>query len=204
MSTNDENEFRAIWQNQLTTAESMDPERLRERARAFESKARRSVRVNQISAGLIIPIAAVAVFAQHSGLLTNVACAMLLITSVYMVWAFRYFFSALPIPTDANAGTCAAVHKRQLERQRDMNLSARSAGPLILPIVILVSLSRHWPDSGTYVGPEEWGFTIAFVAAVFFLMQLGFIYTDLLAHRFQREIDELESMMKTTHGDERR
>ena len=204
MPINDEDELRAIWQNQLTTAEPMDPERLRERAREFESKARRSVWINRISAGLIMPIAAVAIFAQHGGLLTNVACAMLLITSVYMVWAFGYFFSVLPIPTNANAETCAAVHKRQLERQRDMNRSARSAAPLILPIVILVTLSRHWPDAKTYVGPEEWGFTIAVIAAVYFVLQLGFIYTDLLAHRFQREIDELESMMKTPYGDQSR
>jgi hypothetical protein len=196
MPTNDEDEVRAIWQSQLTTAEPMNPDKLRARAKDFASKARRSVLVNQISAGLIVPIVAISMFVVDGGLLVNVAAAMLLIAAVYMVWAFNYFFSALAIPADASAGTCAAVHKRQLERQRDMNLSARSAGPILLPIVLLIALSRHWPDAETYVGPEEWGFTIAFIVTLYFLMQLAFTYTDLLAHRFQREIEDLESMMK--------
>jgi hypothetical protein len=198
MPTNDEDGLRTIWQSQLTTAGPLDSEKLRERAKEFESKAHRSVRVNQISAALAAIGCAFGLFAVDGGLLSKVGAAMLLITSIYMVWAFKYFFSALPIPTDANAGSCAAVHKQQLERQRDMNLSARSAGPVILPAVILFALSRHWPNTETYVGPEEWGFTIAFVATVYFLMQLGFTYTDLLAHRLQREIDELDSMMKAS------
>lgn len=137
-------------------------------------------------------------FVMDGGLLLNVARAMLLITAVYMVWAYNYFFSALAIPTDAIAEACAAVHKRQLERQRDMNRSARSAGRIVLPIVLLIALSRHWPDAETYVGPEEWGFTITFVATMYFLMQLALTYTDLLAHRCQREIDDLDSMMKNS------
>lgn len=196
MPTNSEGDLRTIWQSQLTNAEPMTPEQLRSRAKQFESKTRRSVRVNQISAGLAAIGFAIGLFVVDGGLLAKVGAAMLLITSVYMVSAFKYFFSALPIPADASSGTCAGIHKRQLERQRDMNLSARSAAPLVLPAAILFALSRHWPNAETYVGPEEWGFTIAFVASFYFFMQLGFTYTDLLAHRLQREISELEAMMK--------
>jgi hypothetical protein len=199
MPTNDESDVRALWQRQLTNAEPMTSEQLRSRAKQFESKARRSVRVNQISAGVAALAFAFGLFALDGGLLAKIGSAMLLITSVYMVWAFRYFFSALRIDGDAS-GTCAAVHKRQLERQRDMNLSARSAGPLIFPAAILFALSRHWPNTATYVGPEEWAVTIAFIAAFYFFLQLGFTYTDLLAHRLQREINELEAMTKDAPG----
>lgn len=191
-----DDEVRTIWQSQPTTAEPMSPEKLRARAKAFESKARRSVLINQISAGMLVPFAAIAMFAMDGGLLVKVAMAMLPVTAVYMVWAFNYFFAALAIPADAGAETCAAVHKRQLERQRDMNLSARSGGRLVLPMVLLIALSRHWPDAQTYVGPEEWGITVAVIATMYFSMELAFTYTDLLAHRFQQEINDLESMMK--------
>jgi hypothetical protein len=196
MPTNSDGNLRAIWQSQLTNAQPMTSEQLRSRAKQFESKARRSVRLNQLSAGLAGLGFAFGLFTLDGGLLVKVGAAMLLIMSVYMVWGLSYFFSALQVPTDASAGTCAAVHKRQLERQRDMNLSARSAGPLLLPAVILFALGRHWPNAETYVGPEEWGLTVALVASFYFLMQLGFTYTDLLAHRLQREIDQLEAMMK--------
>ncbi len=198
MPTVQDDDIRAVWQNQFTNARTLDPEKLRNRARQFEAKTRRGVLVNQITAGLIMPIAAVSTFVQDSGLLARVACGMLLVTAAYLIWAFRSFFSALPIPADASAITCATVHKRQLERQRDMNLSARSAGPLILPIIVLVNLSRHWPDAETFIGPEGWGLTIATIVASYFAMQLAFIFAELQAQRCQREIDELEEMMTTT------
>ena len=195
MAPNDDQFLRNTWQAELNTTRSLDPVELRARADASASRARRSVRINRISAGAVAVIAAAGLVIVDGGLLPKVGTAMLLIAALYMIWAFKHFFAVLSIPADANAATCTEVHKRQLERQRDMNLSARSAGPLLLPSLILFALAKHWPDADTFVGPEGWGFTIVFIASAYFVFQLMCAYADLLASRFQREIDELESMM---------
>lgn len=196
MASNDDDAIRSAWHAQPIDSHVPDPEALRRRAQQFEAKARRSVRINQLCAAIVMPLAAAGMFLQDGGLLINTACVMLLIISAYMVWAFRYFFSALPVPEDAGTQSCVNVHRRQLERQRDMHRSARSAGPLVFPVVILTTLARHWPNADTYVGGQAWGFTVAFLAGVYFLMQMGFTYSDLIAHRLQREIDEFDSMLR--------
>jgi hypothetical protein len=194
----DDDELRAIWQSQHTSAQPMTPEQLRARAEHFESKARRSVRVNQISAGLVAAFMALGLFVMDGGLLFKIGTAMLLVASIYIAWGIGYFFSALSIPTGASPGTCATVHKRQLERQRDLNLSARGAARLFLPGAILVLVGPFWPNSESYVGPEAWAWPFALVLIALFVFQLGITYGEIVADRFQREIDELESMMKDT------
>jgi hypothetical protein len=172
MTRDDDKDLRDTWQSQLTVATPIDPAALRKRADEFASKASRSVRINQISAGLAAVIAGGGMVVIDGGLLAWAGAAMLLVLSLYMVWAFRYFFRTHPIPANANSESCAAMHKRQLERQRDMNLSARSTGPALLPPIVLLTLSRHWPDAETFVGPEGWGFTIAFIASAYFVLQM--------------------------------
>src|SRR5262245_52983270 len=117
----DEDELRALWQSQHAGAHAMTPEQLRARTERFASKARRSVRLNQISAALLAACMAFGLFVLDRGLLFKIGTAMLLAASIYIAWGMSYFFSALPIPAGASPGTCAAVHKRQLQRQRDLN-----------------------------------------------------------------------------------
>jgi hypothetical protein len=192
----DDDELRAIWQSQHAGAQPMTPELLRARALSFKSKTRRSVRLNQILAGLVAACMAFGLLVLDRGLLFKIGTAMLLAASIYIAWGMSYFFSALPIPTGASPGTCAAVHKRQLQRQRDLNLSVRSGARITLPGVILVLVGPFWPNSESYVGPEAWAWLFALVLIALFVFQLGITYGEIVAHRFQREIDELDSMMK--------
>jgi hypothetical protein len=176
----------------------MTPEQLRARAERFESKARRSVRANQISAGLVAAVMAFGLFVMEGGLLFRIGTAMLLVASIYIAWGLRYFFPALSIPTGASPGTCATVHKQQLEHQRDLNLSLRGGARLFLPGVILVLVGPFWPNNESYVGPEAWAWPFALVLIALFVFQVGITYGEIVADRFQREIDELDSMMKDT------
>ena len=201
MSTNDEDELRTLWQSQTATSTPMSPDDLRKRAKIAESSARRSVRLNQTCAGIVVFVTATSLFVLDSGILAKVGTVMLLVGGAYTAWAFPHFFAAISTPVDASAETTAALYKRQLERQRDMNLSARSMGPLLMPAMVLLTLNRHWPDADTYIGPHEWGATVVIVASMFFLMQLVFLYTDTLGHRFQQEIDEFDSnMVRSDHS----
>jgi hypothetical protein len=194
----DEDKLRAVWQSQHTNAQAMTPEQIRTRAERFESKARRSIRINQISAGLLAASMAFGLFALDRGLLFKIGTAMLLISSIYIAWGMSHFFSALSIPTGAGPGTCAAVHKRQLERQRDLNLSARAGARLILPGMILVLVGPFWPNSESYVGPQAWAWPFALVLIALFVTQVMSTYGEVVAHRFQREIDQLDTMIKNT------
>ena len=196
MTLSDESELRAIWQSQLIGAQPMTPEQLRSRAKQFESKARRGLRINQISAGLVATICAFGLFFMEGGLLFKVGAALLLMASVYIAWGMRFFFSALPVPTSASAGTCAAVHKRQLERQRDLNLSMPSGVRVMLPGTILVLLDPIWPITESHAGPAAWAAPAATIAIALFLFEVSIIYGKIIARRFQREINELEAMMK--------
>ncbi len=195
MPMNDENELRALWRGQLTGTEPMTPEQLRSRAKRLESKARRSVRVNQISAGLVA-MGAVGLFAIERGLLFKVGAALLLIAAAYIAWGMKYFFAALPVPAGATAETCAAVHKRQLERQRDLNLSIPSGVRLMLPGTMLVFLGPIWPNSESYLGPEAWAAPIAMIGIALFVFEASITYGQIVARRFQHEINDLEAMMR--------
>jgi hypothetical protein len=195
MPSNDD-ELRAIWQSQYAGAQPMTPEQLRARAERLESKARRNVRLNQISAALLAACMAFGLFVLDRGLLFKIGTLMLLVASIYIAWGMSYFFSALPIPTGASPGTCAVVHKRQLQRQRDLNLSIRSGARITLPGAILVLVGPFWPNSESYVGPEAWAWPFALVVIALFVFQAAITYGEIVADRFQREIDELDSMTK--------
>jgi hypothetical protein len=173
----------------------MTPEQLRSRALRFESQTRRSHLLNQASFGLFVIIVAVALFVRSGGLLYYVGAAMMLIWAVYGMWGMHHFYAPLRLSPDANAGTCAAVYKRQLERQRDLFLSWPLGVGLVLPGAILVTIagpfgSNH--ESSTW--REAWTVPIAFVAILVFAYLAAITYGKIVAGRWQREIDELESM----------
>ncbi|MEJ0005469.1 MAG: hypothetical protein WDM77_03555 [Steroidobacteraceae bacterium] len=92
MSADQEDELRAIWQSHLTTARPFSAEQLQARALLLESRARRSIRVNQICSGLVALIIAVSLFTQKGGLFFVVGEVMLLVVAVYIAWGNELFF----------------------------------------------------------------------------------------------------------------
>ncbi|MEJ0005468.1 MAG: hypothetical protein WDM77_03550 [Steroidobacteraceae bacterium] len=46
------------------------------------------------------------------------------------------------------------------------------------------------------IGPDGWAVPIIIVAVLWFLSEVAITYGQIVARRFQREIDELAAMMK--------
>ena len=81
------------------------------------------------------------------------------------------------------------VHRRQLERQRDIALSWPWGLGLALPGFVLVCL-------GISLGPRrlDWAVPAVFIGVFTFLYIAVVIYGRILAGRWQREIDALRAL----------
>ncbi len=195
MPIRNDDELRALWQSQLIAQKPMTPEQLRARAERFELQTRRSHLINQSSLGLFVVIAAVTLFVRDGGLLYYVGAAMMLIWAAYGMWGMHHFYAPLRLSSDANAGTCAAVYKRQLERQRDLYLSWPLGIGLVLPGAILVTIAGRFGANHEFSAwHDAWAAPIAFVAILVFVYLAAITYGKIVAGRWQREIDQLESM----------
>jgi hypothetical protein len=190
MPRNRDDDIRSLWRDQLAASVQITPEQLRKRAGQFELQTRRRYLRDQASFGVLAVICAYAVIAVD-GALGRLGSAMLLIWAVYGMYGLRRFGSPLALPPDAGTESCAAVHRRQLERQRDIVLSWPLGMGLALPGLMLAIL-------GSPLGPRHlpWAPAIALAGVSAFVYLAMLIYGKTLAARWQREIDGLEALRR--------
>lgn len=189
MSPKSEDDLRAIWRNQPTQTVQITPEQLRTRAERFSSKIRRRYLRDQSSTGLLAIGCAFIVVALRPGALTSLGCLLLLIWALYVMWGLHRFGSAIQIPADAAAASCAAAHLRQLRRQRDMVLSWPLGFGLATPGFALAAL-------GFSLGPKHlpWAVAVALIGVFVFVCLGTILYGKILASGWQAEIEEIEAL----------
>ena len=193
MTERNEEELRVLWRNQATVTIQLSPEQLRERTEQFERQTRRRYLRDQVSFGIVAIACAYGVIALDGGLV-RLGSALLLMWALYGVYGLHRFGSALSIPVGAGAETCAAYHRRQLERQRDIALSWPLGIGLAAPGFLLVAI-------GSSLGPRQlpWEGAIGLVGVFAFMCLAAVIHGRILAGQWQREIDGLQAMRDQTN-----
>jgi hypothetical protein len=181
-------DLRAVWRNQAVAALRLSDDDIRARAEYVERQTRWRYLRDQASLGTIALAFAVGVVVLD-GYLTRIGCALLFLWAAYGIFGLRRFGSALRIPADAVAATCALYHRRQLERQRDIALSWPLGVGLAAPRLLLYVV-------GSVVGPRQfpWQGGVALVGLFAFAYVAAVIHGKMLAAQWQREIDALVVM----------
>jgi hypothetical protein len=150
------------------------------------------------SAGLLAVGCAFVVIVLRPGALTGLGYVLLFMWALYVIWGTHRFGSALQIPADAAAATCASVHLKQLRRQRDLVLSWPLGMGLAMPAVVLVAL-------GLPLGPKHmpWAAAVALISVCVFVYLAAVIYGKIVAGGWQAEIAELEALIDKGDSGER-
>ena len=188
MSTREEEQLRAIWKGQAVPGFRMAPDQLRARARQFDKEIRRRNVREQVSFALLVIIVAVGVVASTGGVLIRVGGLLMAAWALLSIYWGR-LYGALSIGSGADAPTLLQVHRRQLERQRDIALSWPWGIGLVIPGFLLVCI-------GMSLGPRQLDWTVpaVFVGVFMFGYIATVIYGRILAGRWQREIDALRAL----------
>ena len=188
MSTHEEQQLREIWKGQAVPGFRMAPEQLRARANQFETEIRRRSLRDGVSFALIAIIAAVGIVTGTGGVLIRVGGVLMVAWALLSIYWAR-LYGAMSVETGADAPTLLQVHRRQLERQRDIALSWPWGLGLVIPGFVLVCL-------GMSLGPRrlDWTVPASFIGVFMFVYVAVVIYGRMLAGRWQREIDALRAL----------
>lgn len=189
MSVNPEDELRALWQKQAAAPLVVTPEELRARARKFDARALRDLRVTQVSGALAVLIFTLAALFDGRGPLAKLGCALLILCVLWCVYGTSRFAAVLPVPADGGVLSCALHYRAQLVRQRNLVHSWPLGFALAAPGFLVYLL-------GLPLGPKHlpWEAVIAFMGVGAFVVVASLIYGRILAARLQQEIDGLDSM----------
>ena len=187
MTTQHEEQLRAIWQDQIVPDFRMTHDQLRARAGEFETAIRRRNRRDYVSFALIALISAFGVVAG-AGVLIRVGAVLMLAWAVLSIYWLR-FYGAMSVGAGTEAPALLEGHRRQLERQRDIALSWPWDLGLVIPGFLLICL-------GMSLGPRqlEWAVPAVFIGVFLFAYVAIVIYGKVLAGRWQREIDALQAL----------
>lgn len=188
MSTREEEQLRAIWQGQAVPGFRLAPDQLRARASQFETEIRRRNLRDYVSFALVAIIAGVGVVAGTGGVLLRVGGLLMLAWALLSIYWAR-IYGAMSVGHGVDAPTLLEVHRRQLERQRDIALSWPWGLGLVIPGFLLVCI-------GMSLGPRQLDWTVpaVFIGVFMFGYIAIVIYGRMLAGRWQREIDALRAL----------
>ncbi len=185
---NDEmkDDLRAQWQSQPPEGGSMSLEEVREQARKFQKRIRkRNIREYSAMVLAIVMAIPLAVFLRFFPLIV-VAMGLIIAGTLVIAYQFRKRMSTRSFTADAASMSCLEFYRRELERQRDANLSIWSWYILpMLPGTAMMLIGMAFiPTLGPVVALF---YAVAFTAA--------FIFTGVAnkrgARRLQQKIDEL-------------
>lgn len=185
-------EFGVVWRNQTNVALRFRPEQLREMAEQFEKHVRFRYMRDQACFGLV----AVAFFyglIAIDGALFRLGCGLLLLWVVHCMYGLHRFGSVLSRTKPEENESCAAHHRRQLTRQRDIALSRPLGVSLAAPGFLLLAI-------GSSLGPRQlpWEGTIGLVGVFSFVCLAVVIQGRIAAGQLQAEIDEVKAMSDQT------
>ena len=180
--------MRAIWKGQAVLGFRMAPDQLRARANRFETEIRRRNLRDHVSFALIAIIAAVGVVAGTGGMLIRAGGVLMVAWALLSIYWAR-LYGAMSVAPGTDAPTLLQVHRRQLERQRDIALSWPWGLGLVIPGFVLVCI-------GMTLGPRQLDWTVpaVFIGVFMFAYVAVVIYGRMLAGRWQREIDALRAL----------
>jgi hypothetical protein len=195
MPTHDQERLQAIWRGQSVPALAMTTEQLRARAAQFNSEIRRRNLRDYLSHALIAAIMGVGVLVIPAssrppwGVLVGVGSALTMLWSLLSMYWLHRFGAVAPAPAESNAQTCAAYHKVQLERQRDIALSWPWGIALGFPGFVLLCI-------GLGLGSQHpnWVFPAVTIGLLFFMYVAVVIHGKVLAGQWQREIDSIQDL----------
>jgi hypothetical protein len=181
--------FQLLWQERERQPIELAVDQIARRADAFRRTIRRRNAREYVAAAVVVAVfGAYAVLAD--AVLVRVACATTIAGALYVAYYLRRY--GAPEPADLAVCTAdhLALHRRQLERQRDLLASIWRwyLGPLV-PGLVLFAVSKPIEESkfatGSWIGA-------AISLSVGALVFVGIAKLNrMAARRLQREIDAL-------------
>jgi Sigma-70 region 2 len=164
------------------------PEQMRARAAQFESETRRPNTVDHLSFALIAISCGTGALVLLHGVLARVGALLLALWAVIRLYSVRRFHGlTVQTSTESTPSSCAASYQKNLERQRDVALSRPWGLALAVPGFVLLLIG--YVDSGT-----PWIFSAILGGVGAFGGVAPVIHGQILAGRFQHEIDSLKNL----------
>lgn len=188
MSDSDDERIRALWVAQPAPEISFVPEQLRARAASFEAETARRNRIDLVSFALT------GVIALSGGvlipdLLIRSGALLLALWAGFGVFSVRRFHRLADHAPEMLGDSCSNWYRRQLESQRDIALSRPWGIALALPGVALLLI-------GYVANDVPWSFVAVLGGVCLFAGIAVVIHGKVLAGKWQREIDLLNSAMR--------
>lgn len=188
MTRTDDDQIQSIWKSQPILDVSITPEQMRERAAQFESKTRRRNTVDSLSFALVAAVFGIGVLTVLERALERVGALLLALWALIGLYSVRRFHGlTVQGSTESSASSCAAWYQQNLERQREVALSRPWGIALAVPGFVLLLIG--YVDSGT-----PWPLSVILGGIGVFLGVAAIIHGQILAGRFQQEIDSVQNL----------
>lgn len=187
MATREQEQLRSIWRGQAVLGFRLTPEQVRARAGQLETEIRRRNLRDHLSFAAVAILAVFGAVAATGALIRVGALLMAAWAMLSMYWLRLYGVMSAGAGADARA--VLECHRKQLERQRDIALSWPWSVGLVVPGFVLVCI-------GMSLGPRQlpWTVPAVFVGVFMFGYVAIVVYGQILAGRWQREIDALRAL----------
>ena len=184
--TNDEDLIQPIWQSQPIVRVAITLDQMRARAVRFETETQRRNRMDLVSFALVALIAGIGALMPRTALV-RAGGLLLALWAIVGLYSVRRFHGGRPQPAESGARPCLAWYRDQLQRQRDVALSRPLGLALGVPGFALLLI-------GYVVEGIPWAISAILGAAACFLAVGAIIHGKIIAGKFQREIDSLQTL----------
>lgn len=188
MSRASNDRIQSVWKSQQVLTVSITPEEVRVNAAQFERQTHRRNMVDLVSFAVVLAFMVIGVVILQ-GALARVGALLLALWAIIGLYSVRRFHSLTDSPSpETGPVSCAAWYQRQLERQRDVALSRPWGLALGMPGLALV-LIGYVVDNDT-----PWALSAILGGVGVFLGIAAIIHGQILAGRWQKEIDSLQTL----------
>lgn len=188
MSKSGEDRIQSVWKSRHIVTVPITAEEVRANAEQFKRQTRRRKAIDFASFSLVLVLMTTGV-AILQGALARVGAVLLALWAIIGLYSVRRFHSLTAIASpESSPVSCAAWYQQQLERQRDVALSRPWGIALAIPGFTLVIIG-YVVDNGT-----PWAVSAILGGAFFFVGVAAVIHGQILAGRWQKEIDSLQTL----------
>jgi hypothetical protein len=187
-------DIRKAWQSQRAEGKPMSIDEIRHKARKFQKKiGRRNLR--EYIAALVVVIFFGYSLWHNPDTVTRVGFALIIAAMFYVMYQLHHRGSARSPAAEMGSESWLELHRRELERQRDLlgNIWSWYLGPIIPGwVVLMLGIARTNPGRLHHFGLFLAVFNLVTAVVFVGLWKLN----QRAARRLQRRIDELDGLQR--------
>ncbi len=189
-------DVRNVWQNQNVGSFRMTPDEIRRKIEQFDRKIRKRNFIAYAACFIVIAYFGCFFFFFFPNLIQRIGSILTVLGTGYLVYQVRLnqLQKRAAVITGAKMGNAVSVefYRAELQRQRDFHCGIWLWSRLLIfapgPLVFILGFEIAHPELATIIRAEG--------AAILFLAALAVPLNLRLARKYQKQIDELESLQR--------